>query len=199
MKRLQKQDIQTRRIATIFLRYGFILIIALIFSYSEFFYKILLLLTIYPVKFLLSFFYEASISGNTILINYLAIEIIPACVAVSAYLLLLILNITTPMNIKKRVISLIFSISCLLIINILRIFGFSFLFINNYAYYDALHKLFWYALSILIVIGIWFASVFLFKISSIPAYSDISFLLGLIRHQKNPFYLRRVFRIQKTM
>ena len=185
MRRIQKQDIQKKRTATIFLRYSFILIIALILPYSEFFYKFFLLVTIYPANFLLSFFYEASISGNTILINYLAIEIIPACVAVSAYLLLLILNITTPMNIKKRVISLIFSIFCLLITNILRIFTFSLLLIKDYAYYDILHKIFWYSLSILLVVGIWFASVFLFKIRSIPAYSDVSFMIRLIRNKKS--------------
>jgi len=183
MKSLQRQNIQTKAVISIILRYGFILIIALIFSYSEFFYKTLLLLTVYPVKFLLGFFYEAAMSGNILLVNSLAIEIIPACVAVSAYLLLLILNITTPMAWKKRACSLAFSILSLLFINIIRISLFSLLFINNYAYYDILHKLFWYVLSIVFVIGIWFASVFLFKIRGIPAYSDLKNLIFIIRKE----------------
>jgi len=185
MKKTQNQDVQIKDFISILLRYGSILIIALIFLYSEFFYKLLLLPTLYSVKFLLGFFYEVSVSGSLIFVDSLAIEIIPACVAVSAYLLLLILNITTPMNIKKRTFSIIFSIISLLIVNVIRIFIFSLLLINNYAYYDILHKLFWYVLSIVIVIGIWFVSTFLFKIKSIPAYSDISSLVGLIKNKKN--------------
>jgi len=184
-KKIQNQNIQTSDIVSIVLRYGFILIIALIFFYSEFFYKLLLLPTIYSVKFLLESFYETSVLGNLILVNSMRIEIIPACVAVSAYLLLLILNITTPMNLKKRTISIIFSIFSLLIINILRILVFSLLLINDYAYYDILHKIFWYFLSIILVVGIWFISAFLFKIKKIPIYSDISFMLRLIKDNKN--------------
>jgi len=183
MRKIQKQDIQTKAIIPIFLRYGSILFIALIFFYSNFFYKLLLLPTIYSVKLLLGFFYETTVSGSIILVNSLAIEIIPACVAVSAYLLLLILNITTPMTIRKRLFSIIFSVLSLLVINILRIFFFSLLLINEYAYYDLLHKIFWYILSILLVLGIWFAAVFLFKINSIPAYSDLKSLISLIRKE----------------
>jgi len=185
MRRIQKRDIQIKAVIPTLLRYGSIFIIALVFFYSEFFYKLFLLPTIYSAKFLLSFFYETTISGNIILINSLAIEIIPACVAVSAYLLLLILNITTPMPWKKRAYSLALSILSLLIINIIRISIFSLLLINNYAYYDILHKIFWYVLSILFVIGIWFASTSLFKVKSIPAYTDISFLIRLTGHKKN--------------
>jgi len=185
MKKARNQDVQIKNFISILLRYGFILIIALIFFYSEFFYKLLLLPTLYSVKFLLGFFYEVSFSGSLIFVDSLAIEIIPACVAVSAYLLLLILNITTPMNIKKRTFSIIFSIFALFIINVLRIFAFSLLLVSNYAYYDILHKIFWYFLSTLFVVGIWFISTFLFKIKSIPAYSDISCLVGLIKNKKN--------------
>lgn len=181
MVKVQKQDTQSRAIVSILLRYSSILIIALIFFYSEFFYKLLLLPTIYSVKFFLGFFYNVSVSGNIILVNSSAIEIIPACVAVSAYLLLLILNMTTPMVWKKRAYSLTFSILSLLIVNILRISLLSLLWINNYVYYDIIHKLFWYVLSILFVIGIWFASAFLFKINNIPAYGDLKFMISQIR------------------
>ena len=181
MVKTQKQDTQSRAIVSILLRYSSILIIALVFFYSEFFYKLFLFPTIYSIKSLLGFFYNVNVSGNIILVNSSAIEIIPACVAVSAYLLLLILNMTTPMDWKKRAYSLAFSILSLLIVNILRISLLSLLWINNYAYYDIIHKLFWYVLSILFVIGIWFASTFLFKIKSIPAYGDLKFMISLIR------------------
>jgi hypothetical protein len=89
------------------------------------------------------------------------------------------------MNTRKRIYSLCFSIFFLLLINILRITLFSFLLINDYVYYDIFHKIFWYFLSIPIVLGIWFFSVYLFKIKNIPIYSDIKLIFLSIRRNIN--------------
>jgi len=35
------------------------------------------------------------------------------------------------------------------------------------------------------IVDFWFVSAYLFKIESIPAYSDISFLIRSIRYKKN--------------
>lgn len=137
------------------------------------FYKILSPLTIYPVSFLLNIFYNVSLTGNIISIAGLKVEIINACIAGSAYYLLLILNLTTNMKAKQRVYSLLFSFSSLLILNILRIFFLSILYIENFPFFDFTHKLFWYALSIVFVVGIWFLTVKIFRIKNIPIYSDI--------------------------
>jgi exosortase/archaeosortase family protein len=118
-----------------------------------------------------------SLSGTTINLNSAVVEIIPACVAGSAYYLLTILNLTTPMNFKKRVLSLLFSYGFLLIINILRIFIASVLFLTSNSSFNLFHDFFWYFLSLVFVIGIWFLSVYLFKISPIPVYSDFKFIL----------------------
>lgn len=152
-----------------FLRY-FILVLAGVFFP---FYKIFLPLTIWPVYFFLKAFYDVSIVGRIISASVANIEIINACVAGSAYYLLLILNLATPMKVRQRIYSLLFSFLSLLVLNILRIFLLSVLLLENSAFFDITHKLFLYALSIVFVIGIWFLTVWIFKIKAIPAYSDI--------------------------
>jgi len=64
----------------------------------------------------------------------------------------------------------------LLVINILRILLLIIIYIEGYSFFDITHKLFWYLMSIVFVIGIWFTEVKLFKIKEIPFYSDMKFL-----------------------
>lgn len=140
------------------------------------FYKIFLPLTLWPVYFLLRIFYDVFITGNILSVVGIKIELINACIAGSAYYLLLVLNLTTNMKARQRFYSIIFSFSSFLILNILRIFFLSILYIKNFVFFDITHKLFWYALSVLFVVGIWFLTVKLFKIKNIPVYSDIKML-----------------------
>jgi exosortase/archaeosortase family protein len=160
----------------IILRY----IILIIFGVSNavIFYFLFTAVTIYPVYFLLKLFFSTSLNSNVISIQNIPIEIIGACVAGSAYYLLLILNLSTR-GIKsgKRILVLLFSFSCLLIVNILRIFLLSLLLISGTSFFDIAHKLFWYAGSVLFVVLIWFLSVKLFRIKEIPFYSDLMYLL----------------------
>jgi len=166
---------KTKEVYDVVIRYVIILLVAL--PNLWLFYFIFTPLTIYPVYFLINLFYDASLVGNILLISNYAIEIIPACVAGSAYYLLLILNLSIP-NIKlyKRLNMISLSFLTLLIINILRIFLLTLFFLSDSPWFFITHKLFWYLLSIVIVIGIWFTEVKLFKIKEIPLYSDIKFL-----------------------
>ena len=164
---------KSKKILHMFLRYFLLAILGIFLSV---FYKIFSPLTIWPVYFLLNLFYDVSILGNIISFIGADIEIINACIAGSAYYLLLIFNLTTDMNVKKRILSLLFSLSSLLILNILRIFLLSILYVESFAFFDLAHKLFWYVLSILFVVGIWFLTVWLFKIKEIPVYSDLKAL-----------------------
>lgn len=169
----------------IILRYS-ILIIVGIFS-TQIFYFIFLPLTLYPVFFLLKFFFNPVLMGNTILIGATPIEIINACVAGSAYFLLLILNLSTPeIKIKKRIFILFLSFLSLLLFNILRIFVLSFLLLSKNSLFDLTHKLFWYAGSTIFVVGIWFLGVKFFKIKNIPFYSDIKILYNSGKKFHNP-------------
>lgn len=148
------------------------------------FYLIFTPLTIYLVYFLLSLFFNTTLSGNLISLNNIfPIEIIPACVAGSAYYLLLILNLSIPMKINKRLKILAFSFLSLLAINILRIFLLSLLFASRTSFFDITHELFWYFGSIVFVVGIWFAGIKIFKVEGIPFYSDLK-KIGLLKHLK---------------
>jgi len=156
-----------------------ILIFVGIFS-TNIFYIVFTFVTVYPVYFLLKLFFDVSINSTNLLINNISpISIIGPCIAGSAYYLLLILNLSAPeIKLKRRLSMLLFSFSSLLIINILRIFILSILFVSGISFFDFAHKAFWYVGSIVFVVLIWFLGVKLFKIESIPFYSDIKFLLS---------------------
>lgn len=156
----------------------YIILLAFMFS-LPLIYLIFNPLTIYPSGFLLEIVFEnVSINANMITINLQTfIQIIPACIAGSAYLLLLILNLTIPMKPKQRLYTLLFSFISLLILNILRIFILAVLYHNNYAFFDFTHKLFWYSLSIVFVVLIWLLTIKIFSIKQIPVYSDVKSLI----------------------
>ena len=170
-----KRDAQ--KIIDVIIRYSILLVIGILGT--PFFYSIFTFLTIEPVYLLLNIFFNPSLISNIITINNLPIEIIGACVAGSAYYLLLILNLSMPkIKLGKRIMLLLFSFSLLLILNILRIFLLSVLYVSQFSLFDIAHKLFWYIGSIIFVVGIWFLSVWIFKIKEIPFYSDIKYLFN---------------------
>jgi len=72
---------------------------------------------------------------------------------------------------------ILFSFLTFLIVNILRIFFLSIMAISGSNFFDLTHAIFWYGLSTLFVVVIWFTEVKIFRIKTIPFYSDIKFLL----------------------
>jgi exosortase/archaeosortase family protein len=162
-----------KRIYYTFLRYLIILALGIFMSV---FYILFLPLTIYPSTFLLSLFYKAIVSGSTIFIGNATIVLVEACIAGSAYYLLLLLNLSVPMKLKKRIYSLLFSFALFLVINILRIFIFSVLFLASFQYFDLTHKIVWYALSGVIVFLVWIITIKTFKVKEIPFYTDLKSL-----------------------
>ncbi len=173
MKKLKKD---TRNILDIISRYLILVLISL--PNLWLFYFIFTSLTIYPVYFLANLFFEdVSLFGEIVIINGVAVEFIKACIAGSAYYLLLILNLSTPkINLKKRITMVLISFATLLIINIIRIFLLILVFFYGFAFFDITHKFFWYFMSTIFVIVIWFAEVKYFKIKEIPFYSDMKYL-----------------------
>ena len=166
---------------TIFLLLRYLILLGLMFT-LPIIYKILTPLTVYSTAGLLKIFHQVFISKDIITIfPKTIIQIIPACVAGSAYLLLLILNLSTPMKIKKRIKSILFSIILLFILNILRIFFLTILLVNDFQFFDFTHKLFWYMLSTVFVVGIWLLTTKIFSIKEIPAHSDIKYLIKNIK------------------
>ena len=170
-----------KRLLDILIRYLIMFLVAIPGLWI--FYFIFTPLTIYPSYFLLSLFFDASLSGNIITIsNIFSIEIIGACVAGSAYYLLLILNLSTSkIKIENRLRIIIESFLALLIIN--RHHS-CFLHISGSNLFDITHKIFWYFANILFVVGIWFLMVRNYKLKEIPFYSDLRFFIELKKKAK---------------
>ena len=173
---------ESKRIFFIFLRYLILVLIALPNLFI--FYLILTPLTVYPVNFLLNILYSPVLNGSQITINHTVIEIVDACVAGSAYYLLLLLNLAIPMSIKKRLASIAFSFALFLTMNIARISIFTILLINEFRYFDLTHKIFWYVLSGVLVFLAWFITIKTFKIRKTPFVSDIKFFYNQIKKHK---------------
>ena len=162
---------------SLFLRYLALVVVAIIGF--GIFYWIFSPLTVYPIYWILSIFYETSLFGNLIFANSFPIEIVGACIAGSAYSFLLILNLSVP-KIKplKRTKMILVSFAIFFIINLIRIIALSFMYIEGSAFFDFTHKLFWFLGSTIFVIAIWFIEVKIFKIKGIPIYSDLKNLYG---------------------
>ena len=164
------------RLISIVIRYLFLLLIGLPNLFL--FYFIFTPLTIYPVYFLFRIFFNVSLSGNILYFaNYPSVQIIDACIAGAAYYLLLILNLSTSkIKIERRIKMILYSFASLLALNILRIFILFILLVSNFALFDLTHKLFWYFLSTVFVVAIWFIQVKIYKIKEIPFYSDLKMI-----------------------
>jgi len=142
------------------------------------FYLVLTPLTVYPVYLILNLFLDAILIKNVIIINNeIPIEIIKACVAASAYYLLLVLNLSTPkIKVNERIKMIFFAFAALLFFNVSRIVILSYIFLGGLSFFVAAHQLFWYFLSTIFVVIIWFSEVKIFKIKEIPFYSDFRLL-----------------------
>ncbi len=152
-------------------RYLILLLIA-IFNITIF-YDIFTPITVHAVFLALKNLYSAQLlEGNIIFFKGYYANILPACVAGAAYYLLLILNLTTPMHITKRIKSILFLMLSFWIINTLRIIIFAMIVFVGYQYFDIAHMLAWYIGSTVIVVAVWFANVWIFKIQAIPIYTD---------------------------
>jgi len=172
---------QAGQLIDLLIRYAIIFIAGL--GNLFIFYKILKPLTIQTTAFLFSLFTKTSISGNLIITQKIIIEIIPACVAGSAYYLILILVLATP-NIKflQRIKILLFSFASLFILNIARVIILTLT--SNSVYFEITHLIFWYLISTIFAVAVWITAVRLFKIKQIPVYSDLTFLYSLINPRK---------------
>ena len=180
---MEKEINPNKELVLIVLRY-IVLLVLVINSYLV--YKIFTPLTIYFTVILLKLFYPVIVFGEQILINQAKIiEITPPCVAGSAYVLLLILNLFVAMKPKQRAYSILLSFGLLFILNILRIFILSILFVNDFEFFYLTHKLGWYILSTILVVVVWFLIIKIFAIKEIPIISDIKFFLNDIKESKN--------------
>lgn len=171
------------KLYSLFTRYILILIFGL--GNLFIFYKIFYPLTFMPVNFILEMLGETKVfyTLNLILYNTIAIDLVGACIAGAAYYLIFILVMSTGnLASLKRLKILLLSMLIFLVFNIVRII--IMVLIANKDYFTSVHMFFWYFISIIFVVLIWFLMVRLFKIKDIPVYSDLKFLLNSIRGKK---------------
>lgn len=153
------------------------LAIIIVLSY-KIFYKVLIPLTLYPSFYILNLFYKASLQGQTILVNSHALIFIPACAALSAYILLAILILLTKDIKLKTGIKMFFLGSLIIFIaNVIRIETLIFILVNGGRnYFETLHLFIWKVLSSIFVAIVWIFLIKFYKIKSIPLVSDIKYL-----------------------
>ncbi|MEX2017255.1 MAG: pacearchaeosortase [Candidatus Pacearchaeota archaeon] len=156
-------------------------LIALSFNSLFVFYLIFTPLTIYFSYFLLDYIFGATLDyQNAVIftgIDSVPVEIIKACIAGSAYYLLLIFNLTTPnIVLRKRLKMISFAFLAFFLANVIRIVVLTAMYISGSAFFDVTHQATWYFGSVVLVIAIWFYQVKRYNIKSIPFYSDIKFL-----------------------
>jgi exosortase/archaeosortase family protein len=156
-----------------FMVFRYVLIVLAIFA-LPLFYSILKPVTTYLSYGLIRVFYNAHLTGSLISVQGHSIEIIDACVAGIAYFLLLVLNLSTRfIGLMKRVWLFLFTSLVFLIVNVLRIFLMTLMLVNQSSWFDPVHAVFWYALSIVFVFLIWILGIRVFRIREIPVYSDV--------------------------
>ena len=172
---------QSKKIIGMFARYFALLLIGTNSLYVI--YKILTPLTIRITTAILSIFTSPTLIGNFIVLTGVTIEIIPACVAGAAFYLLLILTLSVH-NVKPiiRTKATITAIAILFALNILRILFL--ITIIKSTHFQTVHWIIWHFVSTIFVVGTWFAIIKIYKIKSIPIYSDIKYLIKSIKKSK---------------
>jgi exosortase/archaeosortase family protein len=173
-------DKGAKELIRIFLRYLIILVVGLNFRW---FYIILKPLNLHTLHTILSMFGEAEIIGGYLLLRSVIIELIPACLAGSAFYLLFILILSTK-DIKptKRLIAVILSFLALFLLNIIRILVL--IMVVGFSSFETIHWILWHIVSTFLVVGIWVVLIKANKLKTIPIYSDLRFMLGLIKTPK---------------
>lgn len=185
MKKRKKKILKKTNLDLFIILFRYLTILILILM-LPIIYKILLPVTLYPVVYILRLFFDSVlVYNNSYVVDFsYSFVLINACIAGSAYLLLIGLNLAMKMDYKKRLYSILTTVLLLYILNILRIVVFSIIYVNGFSYFDFTHKLFWYVLSTVYVVFIWFFSVKIFKIHEIPVISDFKELSKYIKFKK---------------
>ena len=161
----------------------YLLIILLGLGNLYLFYKLLTPLTISVLDAILSLSGDALIIGNSIHFKRIIFEIVPACIAGSAFYLMFILVFSTAeIKLRKRIAILVSSFALLFVFNMSRlVFLVS---IVRTSYFETVHWLLWNFVSVIFVVGIWILMVYLFHLKTTPIYSDLKYLFDLIYSRK---------------
>jgi len=148
------------------------------------FHKFLIPITVETVRVILSVFTKVSVMDDIIYVQWTHIQIAPACVAGSAFYLLLILILSiSDVSPKIRAKAIVASFGILFALNIVRIL--ILIPMTNSIYFYDVHWIFWHLISTLFVVFIWFYIIKKYNIKSIPVYSDLKYLMEQTNSVKN--------------
>ena len=145
-------------------------------------------ITLYISYFILKIFTETTLTLPFLIINQIPIEFIPACAAISAYyLLMLLVLLTKDIKLLTRIKMFFLGSLMILIINTIRIIALSLILVyygNNL--FESVHMFFWGLIGSLFVALIWIFLVKRYKIKTIPIYSDLKYLFEQTKIYKPP-------------
>ena len=163
---------EKRDVLDIVIRY--LVCLGLVLLYNQI-YFILLPLTFYFSYFLAKFFIPIMIVDYSFIFDSVKLNFVDACVATSAYLLLIILVFTTfGLKWKKRIKITFFGLVIIYLVNILRI-EFLLFILYNYGYnaFERIHLIIWEFVSSMFVVVLWIFLVKKYSIKYIPVISDL--------------------------
>jgi exosortase/archaeosortase family protein len=143
------------------------------------FYHVFSWLTVMGSFLLISLFHGGSVHGMMISVGGHLVELIPACIASAAYVLLVLLVLLTKgISLKKGVWMFVVGSLLILMGNIIRIEVLVMLLLGDGVnYFETLHILMWKIVSSVYVVGVWIFLSWKFKVKTIPVWSDVEMLL----------------------
>ena len=164
------------------------IIFALLIRPEIFFYTLLIPTMAFPYFVVKLFGYNVSflLSANTLLVNNEYITFVEACIATSAYYLLVLLLFTTKgIGLRKGIMMFFVGSVLIFVMNALRITLLMLIVISlGLNWYNAIHLAFWFIVSTVYVFLVWIFLIKLFNVKTIPVYSDVMYLLSHIKKEK---------------
>ncbi len=160
-----------------------ILLAFLLTIFRQIFNTIFAPLTMFWSFYLFNIFVPGSVlEGVKLITPTNTFSFIPACTAASAYLLLsLLILLTKDISWENRLKMFISGSLAILFFNLIRIEILLFFFYKLTNIYPLIHLFFWKFMSTLYVVFVWIILSKVYKVKSIPAYSDIKHLIRLIK------------------
>ena len=130
--------------------------------------------------------YNVILNGSSVIVNNIPLEFVDACIASSAYYLLLFLILLTK-DIKVLNMIKMFLLGSLIIFlgNILRIIILIIILVEKgYDWFNMIHLTLWYGVASVFVFLVWIYLIRRYEIKNIPIYSDVIYLASKIKKQK---------------
>lgn len=151
--------------------------------FRSIFYIIFTPLTLHWSYFFFNIFVpESALVGTKLLTFTNSFDFVPACTAASAYMLLAFLVLLTKdIRPVERLKMFVYGSLAILAFNLVRIELLLFFFFKFNQAYPAVHLFFWKFMSTVFVVAVWLILAKIYKIKSIPIYSDLKYILRQIK------------------